>query len=364
MADLTEAYRRFNPAQPLDGDLLEQYYVGRPRDPVGKLAKLLEVSETAQHILLVGQRGVGKTTELRRLAKMLEPDLNTVVLTLNLDDYESISNPALGISRLIQGLIRNVKGRGFWGDYDLFSPVDIDRASHETTAAAALFAETIESIRKVTGRNPVLLIDGLEKKRGEQLAETARFIRELGRFECSMVVVIPIGLALLPDYSSEIAEWDKTVFLPAISLRDPEGRPDMAGCDLLIKVLGRRHDEKIFSPEAQTLLVSLSAGIHRTLLTLAQDACLSAMAKDSPLPVGKESVDEAADERRLEMSGFLTPRLLAKLTAVRETKAVDNDTDTLPLLERNVIVLYQDSKTWYDVNPLVGSFFDAYNRKM
>ncbi len=102
-ADLKEAYRRFDPALPLDGELLAQYYVERPGDPVGKISKSLDFSDSSQHILVVGQRGVGKTTELIRLARSVGSDKVAVVHSL---DHESIANSALGTSRLTTELCR------------------------------------------------------------------------------------------------------------------------------------------------------------------------------------------------------------------------------------------------------------------
>ena len=206
---------------------------------------------------------------------------------------------------------------------------------------------------------PILLVDGLEKKRGEKLKAAARFVTELGRLECSLVLVAPLGLAFLPEYSNEIGEWDRIVTLPAVSLRSREGSLQEAGYRVLESVLEQRVSEEIFDLGAKQLLVTQSAGIHRTVLMLAQDACLNAISRGSS-SISEDSVEEAIEERRLEMSGFLTPGYLKMLASVRKTKLINSFADALPLLERNAIVAYQNSTTWFDVHSLVGPLVDTY----
>src|SRR4051794_5856494 len=67
MPDLLEAYRRLDPAKPIDTGM-GSFYVARPDDPVGILSAELTADSRRVRALLGGQRGVGKTSELFRLA--------------------------------------------------------------------------------------------------------------------------------------------------------------------------------------------------------------------------------------------------------------------------------------------------------
>jgi hypothetical protein len=344
MEHLKEAFRRLDPALPLDGHLLQEYYVERPGDPVGKLSRILDLSETPQHILLVGQRGVGKTTELHRLGSSLSASRFTVLHNL---DHESISNANQGIRGLAEALERAATARH----------LPLTRSTG-TRAEWERLTEAVERIRQ-SGFRPVLLVDGLEKRQGRKLEPVARLVTELRRIECSIVLIVPLSFVLLPEYSAEMAEWDRVVTLPAISVRHRDGRPDEAGLELLETVISRRDPSRIFSQEARQSVVNLSAGIHRTLLTLAQDACLNAMTRPSHC-VDLSALKSAADERGLEMNGFLTPQYLGMLASIRDTKLIRNFADVLPLLERNSIIAYQNSSPWYDVNPLVSPSLAAF----
>ena len=71
MADLKRAYRALDPAQPARS--VEQY-VPRPGDPLGILGEELKIATSPLHVLVGGQRGVGKTTEILRLRDLLVAD--------------------------------------------------------------------------------------------------------------------------------------------------------------------------------------------------------------------------------------------------------------------------------------------------
>jgi hypothetical protein len=351
MEHLKEAFRRLDPALPLDGSLLQEYYVGRPGDPVGRLAQILALFETPQHILIVGQRGVGKTTELYRLARSLAPDRLAVIHNL---DHESISDPSWATWRLAEELVNRAHERGI--------PIrGLELAPTGTRVEIGWFTAAVDQLR-ASGFRPAFLVDGLEKRQGRGVESVARVITQLRQIECSIVLVVPISMVLLPEHGAEITEWDRIITLPAISLRHRDGSTDVAGLNLLMTVIDRRDPAQVFVPEARERLVQLSAGIHRTLLTLAQDACLNAMTRGA-FSVDRVAVEEAAAERGLEMNGFLTPRFLDMLDRVRHTKLIRNFADALPLLERNSIIAYQNSSPWYDVNPLVSPSLAAFGER-
>jgi DNA polymerase III delta prime subunit len=342
MADLKEAFRRLDPASPLDGNLREAYYVGRPSDPVGKLSKLLEYSESPQHILLVGQRGVGKTTELLRLADSLSPNSLWFIDSIGGEDLE---HPGLGVSRILHRVWRHVREQ-------------LD----STTSSGSLvgdFGNVLDVIGdlKSAGRNLALLLDGMERLRGEDVRHAARFVAELRQLGCSVVAVVPLAFWLSSEFGSEVSEWDRVVTLPAVSIQTRNREPDEVGRGLLRSVIEQRVGIELFDEEAMTFLVEQSGGIHRDLLTLAQDACLGA-SLDSQSQVTLNHVKAAVDERRLTQSSRLTTQFHKALNHVRIHKRIDNGTIFLQLLELNLIVAYQDSSTWFDVHPIVRPFID------
>src|SRR5262249_38493837 len=76
--DLRTAYRTLDPAKPLDS--YSTYYMQRPGDPIARLANEIKESSQPFRAIVVGQRGVGKTTELNRLKSQLEQAYRSVFL--------------------------------------------------------------------------------------------------------------------------------------------------------------------------------------------------------------------------------------------------------------------------------------------
>jgi hypothetical protein len=65
---------------------------GGQRDPVRELADQIDFSESAGAYLFTGNRGVGKTTELLRLARMLQ-DYECEVFYVDLSEYLNLTQP-------------------------------------------------------------------------------------------------------------------------------------------------------------------------------------------------------------------------------------------------------------------------------
>jgi hypothetical protein len=354
MADLKEAFRRLDPASPLDGNLRDAYYVGRPSDPVGKLSKLLEYSESPQHILLVGQRGVGKTTELLRLAASLSSKSLSFIDSI---DGQDLEHPEFGASRILERVWLHV--RELFNLTNSSDGRELFNLTNSSDSSDGRFGEYWNVISDLTaaGRKLVLFLDGMERFRGTDVRKAARFLAELGRLKCSVVAVVPLSLGLSPEFSSEVAEWDRVVTLPAVSIRTRDGALDEAGRRLLRSVIEQRIGGDLFTEDAMAFVVEQSGGIHRELLTLAQDACLGASIDSQP-QVTLNHVKAAVDERRLTQSSRLTSPFHKALNHVRVHKRIDNIANFLQLLELNLVVAYQDSSTWFDVHPIVGPFID------
>src|SRR3990170_4162989 len=92
--NLPEAYQLLDPAQPLEGELLEHFYTQRPEEAsiTPLMDGLLLDSREDDKTLFTGHRGSGKTTELARVEQELG-NTHTVVRfnvesLLNLGDVD------------------------------------------------------------------------------------------------------------------------------------------------------------------------------------------------------------------------------------------------------------------------------------
>lgn len=85
-AQWRDIYNLFNPAEKLAGERLA-FFIERDGSQTKKIARTLNFSKNDEKLLFVGQRGSGKSTELRYLVSLLNDDFFNVIL-----DIEELTN--------------------------------------------------------------------------------------------------------------------------------------------------------------------------------------------------------------------------------------------------------------------------------
>lgn len=329
MADLKQAYRALDPARSAEGAI----YVPRPGDSVGILREEFQIRTSPLRVLLGGQRGVGKTTELCRLRELIRPGrVGCMVRDLAGMSMEKACR------EMIRGLTEQV-GMTWEQARETFALQD--------RITPDMFSGIVDYLNQ--SPPPLLLCDGLEKASPTTAEE---FIVAYRAVPAHLVLVAPIPLLLAPEFSSTVSEWDRVLFLPAISVHTRDGTPDEAGVNYMLHVIGQRVGEGVFAEDALRFLIGASAGLHRELLSLAQQACMrAAIAGQSQvtLLVAQSTVND----KRHEYSFHLTPQDLEYMYHVSLDKRITGDPSALSLINRNLIVSYQDDSSWFDVHPIV-----------
>jgi GTPase SAR1 family protein len=339
MSDLKAAYRKLDPAKPLQGDQFESYYVSRPGDPIALLAEELSYREEPLRVLLVGQRGVGKSTELIRLVKLLEHRQKSLYL-LDLSQGKGYCTADTLMVEFVRQLVKKAPS------LKQTAPLghQWDFSFHNSTLAAL---DLVTALGR-DGR-PVILLDGFERLPSGDLLE---LFSALVSLPCSLVVIAPIRIVLQPEFASPLGEWDQIVPLPAVSVVTMGHTPDPAGITLLQSVLQRRAGETAFDNAALDLIVPASGGIHRDLLTLAQQACVRAGVAGKTVVTSDEAL-AAVEQRRQDYSFQLTPQDWGTLKRLDDSKFIARDAGLISLLERNLIVSYRSDWTWFGVHPIL-----------
>jgi hypothetical protein len=363
MASLKEIYRALDPATPATDP---RHYVSRPGDPMGILREELTIRDTPLRVIVGGQRGVGKTTELNRLYHSLErsklncnlfsadrkmgvtfwPDLLVATISFKLAK-EFLSPHSAGRIRATE-LMNKINA----------TPESEIKNEAITITSRSIANEVIKEMNLGNDRPALVVFDGLEKY---AIQGTATLLGALLDLPCSLVVVVPLPLLLSPDYASTIAECDRVVSLPAIALRQPNGSRDEDGVALLRTVVERRAGTDAFESSALDAIIEASGGIHRDLLTLAQQSCMRA-AMSHRTKVTDADVRASIEERRQELSFHLTPSDLAYLVEVKGSKRLTGDPRAVPLISRNLIVSYHGDWAWFDVHPLIQPLLATYEK--
>lgn len=349
--DLRAAYRALDPAR----SAAEEHYVERPGDPVGLLRMELGLRQTPLRVLVGGQRGVGKTTEMARLGALLGLGLDAP--TVLVDEYITKQEPppcdqrrvgalfvdvgSLSVNEYIASLVATL--RITFPHLAEFPP-----KRHERLAANRFEEYLFEQFPPSEPR-PLFLLDGLEKV-SPSTAEP--YLTALRDWPAHVVMVAPLSVLLAPEFSSTVSEWDRVLLLPAVSVRGRDGQPAAAGVALMRQVIERRVGDDTFTSASLDLLIDQAAGLHRETLSLAQQACLRAAA-GGQTQVDEGAVQKVLTDKRHEYSFHLTPEDIAYLRQVAAAQRISGDPRALALLGRNLLISYQDESAWFDVHPLI-----------
>lgn len=423
-----DLFRKINRNQDPGSEALEPddpryvQLLGRPElgteDPVELLADVISLSPsdtTAQ--LLMGPRGAGKSTQLRRLRRQLRDDGYVVVMA----DFADHLDPGLKVDIadytcfLVWGLEQaldeagfTVEGEGFVGRVKrlLFEthvevggvqatlplgPVGVEvpiafksdpdfrakateRLGHQLPAllegARAVVAERLAAVQAKQGsafRGLVFLVDSTEHIRGtlttadvvqqsvEQLFSV--YARDLVLRGIHTVYTIhPYLVWRIPGIATDFTAIQA---FTAVKILHRGGvgveRLNRAGIDLLVELVEKRGDWRPFIESQELLehLVVLSGGQPRLLLDLVLEVLLRAR----HAPAGPAVIDRVVANKRSLMAQ-LTVRDQEWLASVLATKGLAPPTQAdvprvAAFLDQEIVLTYANGDQWYDVLPLV-----------
>lgn len=392
-------------------------------DAVEEIATEIDWQEGGGVCLFTGQRGTGKSTELKRLKKRLE-ELGATVFYADMSEYllltkdieisDFLVSLAGAMSEQVQARFGASPGdRSYWDrfrsfletkvevqtvGFSLAKVVDIKAAlkndpdfKQRVQQAArghvaqlvqdthAFFAEAVAFVRKRTG-NPdgkvVLLVDSIERIRGvgSEAMSVYESVRNLF-FAHAEHLKVPLlhVVYTIPPYLSVLAAGAGTLMGGASTRRlvsthiflDRSREADAAGLQVLRDVVARRHAtwNTLFTAEALDRLALSSGGDLREFFRLIR-LCLPTVRDDAQLPLAVEAVKPVENAVRNEMLPIPADHLawLRRITTSHDTcLAKDADLPTLAhFLDNRLVLNYRNGSDWYDVHPLLRGIVDAH----
>jgi hypothetical protein len=391
-------------------------------DAVEEIATEIDWQQGGGVCLFTGQRGTGKSTELKRLKKKLET-LGAVVFYADLAEFllltkeVEISDFLVSVAGAMSEQVLQRYGKspgdiGYWDRFKSFlqtkvemkeftaklgavdikaalkSDPDFKRKVQEAARghvaqlvqdAHTFLVESVAFVReqeKDKDRKVVLLIDSVERIRGVGSESMAVYesVRNLffGHAEHLRIPLLHI-VYTIPPYLSVLAAGAGTLMGGAVARRlvsthifkDRSRQPDPAGLEVLHKVVAARYPgwEKLFTAEALNQLATSSGGDLREFFRLIR-LCLPAVRDDSQLPLSLEAVKPAENAARNEMLPIPADHLvwLQRITKTHDT-CLEKDAD-LPVLahflDNRLVMNYRNGSDWYDVHPLLRDVVDKH----
>ena len=391
-------------------------------DAIEEIATEIDWQDGGGVCLFTGQRGTGKSTELKRLKLRLE-DLGAVVFYVDLSEFmlltkeveisDFLVSVAGAMSEQLQARYGGSPGdNSYWNRLTAFLQTKVEfkelglklpgfdikaalksdpdfKARVQQAArghvaqlvkdAHGFLGESVNYVRQQEGdanRKVVLLIDSVERIRGVGSDAMAVYesVRNLffGHAEHLKVPLLHI-VYTIPPYLSVLASGAGTLMGGAVARRlvsthifkDRSRDADEEGLKVLRLVIATRYPTwaTLFDPAAIDKLAMSSGGDLREFFRLIR-LCLPAVRDDAQLPLTVDAVKPAENAARNEMLPIPADHLtwLKRITLSHDT-CLDKDADLPTLahfLDNRLVLNYRNGSDWYDVHPLLREVVDSH----
>lgn len=326
---LPQVVAAFAPEEPLHGEQLSTYYIERENAPWQQMKALLQDSTTQAtpaRVLLTGNVGSGKSTELNKLLHELD-DLYSVVtihlhriispIRLTHIDLLLIAGAALAqavdpdtlspvLQKLMQGVtayfeggifdgrIRRLSSDGIAGspnataiEFDAFyqkEPVTYmpmnGRLYDRSSGVIDAINLVLDRVQVAAGRPLLFVFDDTDKI----VLTNAELIffdhpATLAGIHASAIYTVPSGLWYSPRLHTVGDFYAGSFRLSDIRVHTDTDKPDMLGRHLLDEMISRRMTSNLIAPEVREQIIEDSNGRARQLIGLVHFAAVNAIGR-------------------------------------------------------------------------------------
>lgn len=384
-------------------------------DPIELLVRNIMWVRTNSVNLLSGQRGNGKSTELRRLRKLLEQE-GCVVFLCDMQNYINLYFPIeitdflVSIMLAFSDAIQDKYGKNFtkrsYGerlkDFLTQTKIQFEEAGFGFTTEYAFFKialkqdptfkqklqkdlrghitnfmqqthdfsqDMVNFVRNKMGENKkiVLLIDSVEQIRGVggNATEVHDSVQNLFNYHFDKLHLNDLHVVYtVPPYLPTLAPAagnGNTYQIPSVHVFNRDGTPDSTGLAVMENIVERRFAQwqQVFSREQLRELVLSTGGDFREFFRLIKIFLVKIPVKNgNPLiPVEDKIIENAKKDLRRQMLPIAKDDMewLRKIAAGNRTEL--QSIEELPRLARffdnNLVQNYRNGDDWYDIHPLL-----------
>lgn len=396
-------------------DPFYEAYLDKVHDPISKIALAIEWAGKDSVNLLSGQRGNGKSTELRRLRHLLEED-GCVVFLCDMQKYLNRNYPVeitdflvsvmLALSDAVQNEYKkDFTKRGYFERFlDFATETNIEIKGMDVKGISVAlqrdpnfkqkiqmglrgsvtefvqhahdFAKDVvdfvrdkknDESKKDESKKVVLLLDSVEQIRGT--GENAKAVYEsVGNLfnhhydgllmeNLHTVYTVPPYLPILAPAVAQFLGGSILYQIPNVHVCKHDGTPDPDGLSVMEKIITRRFSKwrQIFSSEQLHKIALMMGGDFRGFFRFLRNFLLQAPL-DLQQPV-EAIIDDVAYELRREMLPIPKEDISWLKEIATSHQPELQSLEGLPRLARffdgNLVQNYHNGEDWYDLHPLI-----------
>lgn len=419
-----DAYANTNYLRPLQGLEIDRFYVDREfHSEIKSIMSELEAGAKTKPLyhskfLFVGHTGCGKSTELYRLANLIETgagrtkflqenflpiqySVSEVVGLYHIEFVDIVLSIILGIYHEMERLDHTIDDSPARRVFDLIfqgqgSPhpqtsvnqkigmdvslgslirlIDV-RLKSEGEIREGIRArvrkflpELIENINglfdevsSLTGKNILLIIDDLDKIQPLEAALNIfrEHMKSLASFKCFAIYSAPISLLYDPTHK-HIGQFLEFKYMPMFKVRTKQSLPeppDASDVNTLREIIFRRVHPDLFEEGVIEAAIDMTGGILRELIRVIRGCCV--YCEEYGLSQISHGVLEFQKNKlKSEYYRILDHNDYRGLDQVRKTK---NRADVnMRHLESLCVLFYPNGKGWFDVHPVVSELLDEW----
>jgi hypothetical protein len=347
-------------------------------------------------IFVAGQRGMGKTTELRRFVDLLE-DSDFLPIFLQFGSQEKIDHPSL--IKLMTNALHAEQGsavdaRAFQRVSDWYVAVENVTVAEEgregraslggkffvaeasggivskhikTTKKTAVadksiatlvncFNECVERVQKVSNKRLVFVVDDIDKVQDANSINST-FIHSshlIGSLNCACIFTVPITYATSNYVRIAGLPYNGIHRVPAVDLFDEKGSRNAEAQRFMRQVFNLRMPYNPIPAELLDKVLDYSGGVLIDAMRMLRGICKRTI-MDSTLKVDLSLVDEQF-QQLVDDYQFVIDRLplwqaVAEMANSQKRRTLIAEGLLPELLYKMIVIEYRQKKVWFDLHP-------------
>lgn len=369
-----------------------------------ELRAFIVPSDTVK-LLVAGQRGMGKTTELRRLAEMLaaDPEEDFIAVFSQFGAQDNITDAALlrhmvralaahEEANVPKGLLETFEGwyadetisnsieeggegqAGLGGEFVFFKAqagVKHARSRKQTKKQTVLkskldllklFNEMIDKTAKKTKKRVVFVIDDIDKVQNEEsihstFVQSAQLISDIA---CPCVFTIPLTYAT-SEYVRMALPYHRIHRVAALDLLNQDGSRNEEAFSFMREVFKRRMSFNPLSCEQMDKVLLYSGGVLVDAMRMLGTICSRIIASGTSGAdddVVEEAFQQLVDDFMVVFDNADLWLKLAMFCEADDKRLFNIEPSKLDLLSRMVLIEYRNKYVWFDLHPAARRLYE------